>query len=143
MRVVVYSESLLFILLAFGWFSTLVAFAPPGNGLWYRYRFTLKAPFAVGGGSKSTEPVGMDKLVKDLRQKRKEDQAAVDELSGRQLGEEEFCLVDTETGQQILLTREEKERIFLDAVQSYYYSGMNSHYHTVDVFVTLVNNLFH
>lgn len=36
---------------------------------------------------------------------------------------EEFCLVDSETGKPILLTREEKERIFLDAIQSYYFSG--------------------
>lgn len=35
----------------------------------------------------------------------------------------EFCLVDKTTGQSILLTREEKERIFLDGIQSYYFSG--------------------
>lgn len=35
----------------------------------------------------------------------------------------EFCLLDKTTGQPILLTREEKERIFLDAIQSYYFSG--------------------
>lgn len=37
--------------------------------------------------------------------------------------EEEFCLIDSQTGEQILLTREEKERIFLDSIQSYYISG--------------------
>jgi hypothetical protein len=36
---------------------------------------------------------------------------------------EEFCLKDGATGEVIMLTKEEKERIFLDAVQSYYYSG--------------------
>jgi len=36
---------------------------------------------------------------------------------------EEFCLVDEDTGEPILLTREEKERIFLDTLQSYYYDG--------------------
>ena len=35
---------------------------------------------------------------------------------------EEFCLLD-EDGKPILLTRDEKERVFLDAIQSYYYSG--------------------
>jgi hypothetical protein len=35
----------------------------------------------------------------------------------------EFKLVDKETGVPLLLTREEKERIFLDSIQSYYYSG--------------------
>mmetsp|Transcript_5758 Transcript_5758/g.6286 ORF Transcript_5758/g.6286 Transcript_5758/m.6286 type:complete len:327 (+) Transcript_5758:129-1109(+) len=37
--------------------------------------------------------------------------------------DEEFCLRDKETGEIILLTKEEKERIFLDTVQSYYFSG--------------------
>ena len=36
---------------------------------------------------------------------------------------EEFCLKDGSTGAVIMLTKEEKERIFLDAVQSYYFSG--------------------
>jgi hypothetical protein len=34
-----------------------------------------------------------------------------------------FFLVDEKTGEKISLTREEKERIFLDSMQSYYYSG--------------------
>ena len=40
--------------------------------------------------------------------------------------EEEFCLLDEETGTPILLTREEKERVFLDSIQQYYYSGKSS-----------------
>ena len=40
--------------------------------------------------------------------------------------EEEFCLLDEETGKPILLTREEKERVFLDSVQQYYYSGKST-----------------
>lgn len=55
-----------------------------------------------------------------------------DTKSGRfyesKLGEgadEEFSLLDTETGKPILLTREEKERIFLDSIQSYYFKGQN------------------
>lgn len=39
--------------------------------------------------------------------------------------EEEFCLIDTDNGKPILLTREEKERIFLDSIQSYYFKGQN------------------
>lgn len=35
----------------------------------------------------------------------------------------EYCAVDTKTGELIRLTVEEKERIFLDALQSYYISG--------------------
>ena len=39
--------------------------------------------------------------------------------------EEEFCLVDSDSGKLILLTKEEKERIFLDAIQSYYFKGQS------------------
>jgi len=37
--------------------------------------------------------------------------------------EEEFCLVDSTNGSPILLTKEEKERIFLDSIQTYYLTG--------------------
>lgn len=37
--------------------------------------------------------------------------------------EDEFCITDKETGDTVRLTIEEKERIFLDALQSYYSSG--------------------
>jgi len=37
--------------------------------------------------------------------------------------EEEFCTIDDETGNKIRLTIAEKERIFLDSLQSYYASG--------------------
>ena len=40
--------------------------------------------------------------------------------------EEEFCVLDESTGESILLTREEKERIFLDTIQQYYYGGNSS-----------------
>ena len=36
---------------------------------------------------------------------------------------EEFCIIDPENSQRIRLTVEEKERMFLDALQSYYASG--------------------
>lgn len=36
---------------------------------------------------------------------------------------QEYCLVDPSSGQPIRLTVEEKERMFLDALQSYYVSG--------------------
>ena len=36
---------------------------------------------------------------------------------------DEYCAVDEKTGKRIRLTIQEKERIYLDAVQSYYYSG--------------------
>jgi len=42
------------------------------------------------------------------------------------LCQEEFCLVDADTGGYILLTQEEKERIFLDSIQSYYATGKNT-----------------
>lgn len=37
--------------------------------------------------------------------------------------EEEYCPIDTETGKRLRLTVAEKERIFLDALQSYYVTG--------------------
>lgn len=37
--------------------------------------------------------------------------------------DEEFCTIDDDTGKKIRLTVAEKERIFLDALQSYYASG--------------------
>lgn len=40
--------------------------------------------------------------------------------------EEEFCLIDDDTNEPILLTREEKERIFLDALQSFYVNGKSN-----------------
>jgi hypothetical protein len=43
-----------------------------------------------------------------------------------ELCEEEFCLIDDQSGEQILLTREEKERIFLDTIQQYYYGGQET-----------------
>lgn len=37
--------------------------------------------------------------------------------------EDEFCILDKQSGDYVRLTLEEKERIFLDALQSYYVSG--------------------
>lgn len=37
--------------------------------------------------------------------------------------DDEYCIVDKESGDLVRLTLEEKERIFLDALQSYYVSG--------------------
>jgi len=57
---------------------------------------------------------------------------AYDEISGRffESGDEsecipddEYCAVDEESGNMIRLTVAEKERIFLDSLQSYYFSG--------------------
>ena len=36
---------------------------------------------------------------------------------------EEFCAIDEVTGKAIVLNVEEKERIFIDAMQAYYYDG--------------------
>ena len=45
---------------------------------------------------------------------------------GRQVEEicrEEYCARDEKTGEPILLSVKEKERIFLDCIQSYYYNS--------------------
>ncbi|GMI43578.1 hypothetical protein TrCOL_g960 [Triparma columacea] len=46
------------------------------------------------------------------------DEVACDPVRG-----DEYCALDKETGKRIRLTLEEKERIYLDSIQSYYYSG--------------------
>jgi len=37
--------------------------------------------------------------------------------------DDEYCVIDKESGSPVRLTLEEKERIFMDALQSYYFSG--------------------
>lgn len=59
-----------------------------------------------------------EKLVFDTENVRFYEQETSD------IGEvEEFALIDEDTGNPILLTKEEKERIFLDSLQSYYVTG--------------------
>jgi len=36
---------------------------------------------------------------------------------------DEFCTIDEKTGEQVVLTLQEKERIFVDALQAYYFDG--------------------
>mmetsp|Transcript_31833 Transcript_31833/g.90830 ORF Transcript_31833/g.90830 Transcript_31833/m.90830 type:complete len:331 (+) Transcript_31833:134-1126(+) len=43
--------------------------------------------------------------------------------AGECIPDEEFCTIDDETGKRIRLTIAEKERIFLDSLQSYYVNG--------------------
>lgn len=73
---------------------------------------------------------GEDKKETVIKSGRKE--LAYDEEMGRffELGDdtecipdEEFCVIDKESGKAIRLTLEEKERIFLDALQAYYSTG--------------------
>mmetsp|Transcript_14898 Transcript_14898/g.33070 ORF Transcript_14898/g.33070 Transcript_14898/m.33070 type:complete len:286 (+) Transcript_14898:664-1521(+) len=45
------------------------------------------------------------------------------ESEGECIPAEEYCAVDENTGKLIRLTIEEKERMFLDSLQSYYFSG--------------------
>lgn len=63
-----------------------------------------------------------DKLVYDLKANRFFEA----DITNNDSDEGEFCLIDTNTKEKILLTREEKERIFLDSIQSYYFSGKST-----------------
>eukprot|EP00640_Fibrocapsa_japonica_P002487 CAMPEP_0113939884 /NCGR_PEP_ID=MMETSP1339-20121228/6112_1 /TAXON_ID=94617 /ORGANISM="Fibrocapsa japonica" /LENGTH=282 /DNA_ID=CAMNT_0000943519 /DNA_START=233 /DNA_END=1081 /DNA_ORIENTATION=- /assembly_acc=CAM_ASM_000762 len=45
------------------------------------------------------------------------------EKSIEEVCRDEFCTIDEKTGEPIILTLAEKERIFIDAMQSYYFSG--------------------
>ena len=76
-----------------------------------------------------TRPVGKSLRLKDTTEDIAAEKLIYDTKSGRffeskveDICLEEFCLLD-EDGKPILLTRDEKERVFLDAIQSYYFSG--------------------
>lgn len=74
-------------------------------------------------GKKPMNANNPDAMVKSVLNK----QIAYDEKSGRFFEsaireedcapEEEFCVIDKETGELVRLTQEEKERIFLDSLQ--------------------------
>lgn len=90
-----------------------------------KHQFSLTEPIQPLFGA--VEPTGSDgntfpsdKLVWDPKTGR------FYERNLNEVCEEEFCLLDQETGEPILLTREEKERVFLDSIQQYYYSGKSS-----------------
>ena len=65
------------------------------------------------------DDIAADKLIFDTKSGRFYE-AKIEELCA-----EEFCLIDTDSGKSILLTKQEKERIFLDSIQSYYFKGQN------------------
>lgn len=67
--------------------------------------------------SDEKKPSISDKLVFDTKTGR------FFERNIEEICDEEFCLVDPATGEPILLTKEEKERIFLDSIQTYYVTG--------------------
>ena len=76
-----------------------------------------------------TRPVGKSLRLKDTTEDIAAEKLIYDTKTGRffeskieDICLEEFCLLD-EAGKPILLTRDEKERVFLDAIQSYYFSG--------------------
>jgi len=92
--------------------------------------FSMKKSVFVGSSSRfmaegeNSDPVKMKSVLnKDI---------LFDEKSGRFfesgadqadcIPEEEFCMVDKESGDRIRLTLEEKERIFMDALQAYYFN---------------------
>mmetsp|Transcript_7666 Transcript_7666/g.10027 ORF Transcript_7666/g.10027 Transcript_7666/m.10027 type:complete len:323 (+) Transcript_7666:177-1145(+) len=86
---------------------------------------TRLSSLSMSDGGDKEEPT----LLKTVLQK----QLAWDEKKGRFfetsideedcIPEEEFCVTDKDTGDLIRLTVEEKERIFMDAMQAYYSSG--------------------
>lgn len=104
-----------------------------GNGAFgFQVRPTLPSFSAKVSSSQKT---GLTKLFSEdptrpasLTSGRKE--IAYDEKSGRFfetdaecIPDDEYCVIDKNTGSLVRLTVEEKERIFLDSLQSYYVSG--------------------
>jgi hypothetical protein len=90
--------------------GTVVAFVPQLNHGVARKNNAL-APLQAQKGEKD---VG-EKLIYDSNEVR------LYERNLAELSADEFMLIDEETKQPILLTKEEKERIFMDAVQSFYF----------------------
>lgn len=98
---------------------------------------SVRAPFATRIGplfmSDKDTPPGQtpDALISTGKDDRKKELAFDDKtgrffetgLEGECIPEDEYCVIDQKTGDSIRLTLEEKERIFLDALQSYYVSG--------------------
>ena len=94
------------------------------------YAFTSK-PFAVSSSAKKavrpTLFMADDKKEKPITLTSGRKEIAFDEKTGRFfetgfdeeecIPDEEYCMIDEKTGQPIRLTVEEKERIFLDALQ--------------------------
>lgn len=77
-----------------------------------------------------TRPVGKSLRLKDTTEDIAAEKLIYDTKSGRffeskieDICLEEFCLLEEDGVTPILLTRDEKERVFLDAIQSYYFSG--------------------
>ncbi|KAG5179923.1 hypothetical protein JKP88DRAFT_258228 [Tribonema minus] len=70
---------------------------------------------AVEGAEQEQESPS-DKLIYDSRTGR------FYEKKIEEICRDEYCAIDESTGEQVLLTLEEKERIFLDSIQSFYYS---------------------
>eukprot|EP00904_Undaria_pinnatifida_P001103 jgi/Undpi1/10994/HiC_scaffold_30.g13295.m1 len=70
-------------------------------------------------GTSTTAPpddLGNDKLIYDARSGR------FYEKKIEEVCREEYCAIDETTGKPMLLTTGEKERIFMDAIQSFYYN---------------------
>eukprot|EP00549_Striatella_unipunctata_P025762 CAMPEP_0118715632 /NCGR_PEP_ID=MMETSP0800-20121206/27008_1 /TAXON_ID=210618 ORGANISM="Striatella unipunctata, Strain CCMP2910" /NCGR_SAMPLE_ID=MMETSP0800 /ASSEMBLY_ACC=CAM_ASM_000638 /LENGTH=329 /DNA_ID=CAMNT_0006621873 /DNA_START=154 /DNA_END=1143 /DNA_ORIENTATION=- len=106
--------------------TTTTAFVPA------RARTSI-VPSLVGKTSRTAPPAQVPPLVIVSAENK---EASFDVASGKLkpngeeeeeeedcVSEDEYCAVDKKTGKLIRLTVEEKERIFLDALQSYYFSG--------------------
>lgn len=83
--------------------------------------------FAVGEGDKDGTTITTTKGRKEIgydESTRRFIETDIDSESPEDcIPDDEYCVLDKETGKPVRLTLEEKERIFVDALQSYYFSG--------------------
>jgi len=100
------------------WLTTTNAFSPPTSHL--SRRASIPALYLEGPPDGTRLTSGRKEIRFDSKTNRFFETGVDDEDC---IPSQEFCLTDPSTGEPIRLTIEEKERMFLDALQSYYVSG--------------------
>mmetsp|Transcript_3033 Transcript_3033/g.4628 ORF Transcript_3033/g.4628 Transcript_3033/m.4628 type:complete len:315 (-) Transcript_3033:244-1188(-) len=83
-------------------------------------RISVKSPGSSTFGSRNARPWHLPMSTKEEGTKAKSERLTE---GGECIPEDEYCAVDKKTGAYIRLTLAEKERIFIDSLQSYYING--------------------
>mmetsp|Transcript_7454 Transcript_7454/g.10117 ORF Transcript_7454/g.10117 Transcript_7454/m.10117 type:complete len:319 (-) Transcript_7454:222-1178(-) len=87
---------------------------------------SVKAPSAFVSSGRNARFSVLSMATEEAKTTDPKGPIAADELEDCQPEEGEYCPIDEKTGQPLKLTLAEKEKIFVDALQSYYISGKQS-----------------